>query len=64
MLNILIKLTLRKKLQNFVTNNVFWDKKVKTQQQNKKIKHKNLCRSRELNPGTLAPKANALPLHH
>jgi len=24
---------LQKKTQNFVTNNVFWDKKVKTQQQ-------------------------------
>jgi len=29
-----------------------------------KIKHKNPCRSRELNPGPLAPKADALPLHH
>jgi len=29
-----------------------------------KIKHKNTCRSRELNPGHLAPKADALPLHH
>ena len=36
---------------------------VKTQQQNK-IKHKNPCRSRELNPGPLGPKANAIPLHH
>jgi len=29
-----------------------------------KIKHKNPCRSRGLNPGTLAPKADALPLQH
>jgi len=29
-----------------------------------KIKHKNSCRSRGLNPGALAPKADALPLHH
>ena len=32
MLSILNKLTLQKKLQNVVTNNVFLDKKVKTQQ--------------------------------
>jgi len=30
MLSILNKLTLQKELQNFVTNNVFLDKKVKT----------------------------------
>jgi len=64
MLSILNKLTLRKKLQNFVTNNVFWDKKSKNTTTKQKIKHKNLCRSRELNPETFAPKANALPLHH
>jgi len=29
-----------------------------------KNKHKNPCRSRGLNPGPLAPKADALPLHH
>jgi len=39
MLSILNKLTLKKELQTFVTNNVFLDKQVKTQQQNKKIKH-------------------------
>ena len=39
--------------------------KMKTQQQqNKKIKHENPCQSRELNPGHLALKADALPLHH
>jgi len=40
-------------------------KRVKTQQQqqNKKVKHKNPWRSRELNPGKLVPKADALPLH-
>jgi len=43
---------------------MFFGQKEKTQQQqNKKIKHKNLCRSRELNPVGLAPKADALPLH-
>jgi len=48
-----------------VTNNVFLDKKGKTQQQqNKKIKLKNPCWSRGLSPGPLAPKADALPLHH
>jgi len=40
----------------------FLDKKVKTQQQ--QIKHKNPCRSWGLNPGPLATKADALPLHH
>ena len=67
MLGILNKLILLKELQTIVINNVFLDKKVKTQQQqqqNKKIKHKNICRSRGLNPGPLAPKADALPLHH
>ena len=28
-----------------------------------KIKHKNPCRSRILNPGTFVPKVDALPLH-
>jgi len=52
MLSILNKLALQQNLQKFVTNNVFLDKKVKTQQQNKKINHKNPCRSRELNQDT------------
>jgi len=43
-------------------------KKVKTQQQkqNNKSNIKTLCWSRELNPGPLAPKVDALrvPLHH
>ena len=45
MLRILNKLTLYKALQTFETNNVFLDKKVKTQQQqqNKKIQHKTLA---------------------
>jgi len=64
MLSILNKLILQKKLQMFVTNNVFWDKKLK--QNNSKTKNQTLnpCRSRELNPGPLAPKVDALPLHH
>jgi len=36
MLSILNKLTLQKELQTFVTNNVFLDKKGKTQQQQNK----------------------------
>ena len=47
------------RLQFFVTNNVFWTKKVKTQK-----KRINYCRRREFDPGALAPKADALPLHH
>jgi len=65
MLSILNKLTLQEELQTFVMNNVFLDKQSKnttTTKQN--IKHKNPCRSRGLNPGRLAPKADALPLHH
>ena len=57
------KLTLQKKLQNLVTNNEFLDKsKNKTTKQ--KIKHKYPCWRRELNPGPLAPKADAEPVHH
>jgi len=63
-LSILIKLILLKKLQTFVTNNVFLTKKVKTQQQQKKKSNIKTCRSWELNPGPLAPKADALPVHH
>jgi len=65
MLGIQNKLTLYKELQTFVTNNVFLDKKSKnTTTTKQKIKHKNPCRSRVLNRGHLAPKADALPLHH
>ena len=41
-----------------------WTKNKNTTTTKQKIKPKNPCRSRELNPGTLAPKADALPLHH
>jgi len=59
------KINIVKGIANFVTNNVFFDKKVKSQQQqSKKMKHKNPCRIWGLNPGPLAPKADALPLHH
>jgi len=52
-------------MQTFVTNKVFLDTKGQTQQQQiKKIEHKNPCRSRGLNPGHLALKADALPMHH
>jgi len=65
MLSILNKLTLQKDLQNIVTNNVFMYKKNKnTTTTKQKIKPKNPCRSRELNPGPLVPKADALSLHH
>jgi len=60
MLSILNKIILKKKTQNFVTNNVFWDKKSKnTTTTKQKIKHKNPCHNRELNPGPLAPNADA-----
>ena len=36
MLSIINRLTLQKELQSFVTNNVFFDKKIKTQQQQNK----------------------------
>jgi len=37
----------------------FGQKNKTQQQQNKKSKHKNPCRSRGLNPAALAPKADA-----
>jgi len=64
MLSILKKLTLQKELQNIVTNNVLFGQKVKTQQQQNQKSNKNPCQSQALNPGPLAPKADALPLHH
>ena len=60
MLRILNKLTLYKELQTFVTNNVFLDKKVKTQQKTTKKTHTNPG----IEPGTSCTKADALPLHH
>jgi len=42
-LSMLNKFTLQKKLQNVVTNNALLDKKVKTQQQNKKLNIKTLA---------------------
>jgi len=61
MVSILNKRKLQKKLQNIVTNNVFWTKNKNTT--TTKIKHKNPCRSWELNTGPLAPKSDTLPLH-
>jgi len=60
-LSILNKLTLQNDWQKFVTNSVcVYRQKVKTQQQQKpKIKHKNHCRNRELNPVPLTSKADA-----
>jgi len=57
---------LQKGIANFSDKKCGFGQKLKTQQQQykKKIKHKNLCLSRGLNPGPLAPKADALPLHH
>ena len=64
-LSILNKLTLLKELQYFAIYNVFLEKKSKnTTTTIQKIKHKNPCRSRGLNLGPLAPKADALPRHH
>jgi len=54
----------KKKLQTFVTNNEFFLHKSKNTTTKQKIKHKNTWRSWGLNPGPLAPKADALPLHH
>jgi len=42
----------------------FWTKSKNTTTTKQKIKPKNPCWSRGLNPGPLAPKADALPLHH
>jgi len=63
MLGILNKLTLQKNFQNGIKNDVFWTIKKKHNNNKTKIKHKNHYRSRELNPGPLAPKAYALHLH-
>jgi len=41
-----------------------WTKSKKNTKNNKTEKNKNPCRSQELKPGHLAPKADALPLHH
>jgi len=41
-----------------------WTKAKTTTTTIQKIKHKNICLSRGLNPGLLAPKADALQLHH
>jgi len=51
-------------MQTFVINNLFLDKIGKTQKQQIKIRNKNPCQSQGLNPGPLAPKADALLLHH
>jgi len=65
MLSILNKLSLQKKVQNVATNSVILDKtKTKTTTTKQKIKHKNPCRIMELNPGPVATKADASPLHH
>ena len=59
MLSILQKLSLQKKLQNFVTRNVFLDKNVKTQQQQNKISN-----IKHLPEPGVEPKAGTLHLHH
>jgi len=61
---------LQKELQFFVTKMSFWTKTenttttTTTTTTHKKIKHKNACLSRGLNPRPLALKADALSLHH
>ena len=62
MLSILNKLPLQKELQILWQITCFFGQNVKTLHQKKT--HKNPCPSREMNPGQLAPKADALPLHH
>jgi len=64
MLSILNELNLQKELQNFMTNNVFLTKKVKTTTTKYKIKLKNPCWSRESNPGPPAHQSDKLPLNH
>jgi len=56
MLGLLNKLTLYKELPTFVTNNVFLDKKVKTQQQNKKSNIKTLAGAGDWTRDLLHPK--------
>ena len=65
MLIILNKLTFQKKLKTNLTNYVFWDKQIKTQQQqNKKSNIKIFAGAREFYPGSFASKVDALGLHH
>ena len=57
MISILNNLTLKKDLQTFVTNNVFFEKKVKTQQQqNKKSNIKSLAGAGNWTRDLLHPK--------
>ena len=48
-------MSIAKELQVFMTTNVFLDKTKNTTSTKQKIKHKNPCRRRGLNPGPLAP---------
>jgi len=64
MLSILNNLTLQKDLQLLWQIMCLWTISKNTTITKQKIKHKNPCLSRELNPGHLALKADALPLHH
>jgi len=64
MLSTLKQITLQKDLQNFVTNSVLWTTRKSTTTTKQKIKHENPGRSWESNPGPLAPKTDALQLHH
>ena len=57
--SIINKLTLQKELIFFVTNNVLWTKSKNTTTTKQKVKHKNTCRNRELNPRPFAHKADA-----
>jgi len=50
MFSILNKVTLQKELQSFVTNSVLWTTSENTTTTKLKIKQKNACRSRVLNP--------------
>ena len=64
MLGILNTLTLKKELQKRCDKNVFLYKKWKITTTKQKVHPKNPWGSRKLNPGPLATKVDALPLHH
>jgi len=55
--------SLQKKLQ-IVWQIIYFGQKSKNTTTKQKHQHKNPCQSQELNPGPLAPKADALPLYH
>ena len=61
-ISILNELTLQRELQNNITNYVFWTTTKNNTTTKRKIKHKNPCQGRELNPGPVTSQSDALPL--